>query len=252
MIIAVMNQKGGTGKTATTFNVGGILAATGKHVLLVDADPQGSLSICFNVDDGGLEEVIMEGRSIAEVTKQVRPNLDLVPTTIQLARVELGLLSELNREYRLRDALRTIESRYDAILIDCPPSLAMMTVNCLAAASTILIVMSCDFQSLMSVQLLYESIHTMRRQINPAMAILGLVRTRYDGRTTHSEAVSTKAAEMFSPYFPIFDTIIRERTAMRDAAAARQLVTEYQPRGDAATEYKELAEEVWQKANPIH
>jgi chromosome partitioning protein len=104
----------------------------------------------------------------------------------------------------------------------------------------------------MSVQLLYDSIHTMRRQINSKLTILGLVRTRYDGRTTHSEVVSAKATEMFSPYFPIFDTIIRERTAIRDAAAARQFVTEYQPRGDAASEYKELAKELWQRANPTH
>jgi chromosome partitioning protein len=175
-----------------------------------------------------------------------------VPATIQLARVELGLLSELNREYRLRDALQAIKPNYDFILIDCPPSLAMMTVNCLAAASTVLVIMSCDFQSLMSVQLLYESIGTMRRQINPTLTILGLVRTRYDGRTSHSEAVSSKAAEMFSPYFPIFDTIISERTAIRDAAAARQPVIEYQPRSEAAKEYKELAEELWQKVNPTH
>jgi chromosome partitioning protein len=194
----------------------------------------------------------MDGRPIAEVVTPVRENMDLVPTTIQLARVELGLLSELNREYRLRDALKTIEGDYDFVLIDCPPSLAMMTVNCLAATSTVLIVMSCDFQSLMSVQLLYESIHTMRRQINPSLTILGLVRTRYDGRTTHSEAVSSKAAEMFAPYLPIFDTIIRERTAIRDAAASRQLVTEYQPKGNAAAEYKELAEELWQRAKATH
>jgi chromosome partitioning protein len=252
MIIVIMNQKGGTGKTATTFNLGGILASRGKRVLLVDADPQGSLSVCFNVDSGGMEEVIMDGRAITDVVTTVRPNLDLLPTTIQLARVELGLLSELNREYRLRDALQAVKGSYDFILIDCPPSLAMMAVNCLAAAQSVLVVMSCDFQSLMSVQLLYDSILTMRRQINPSLTILGLVRTRYDARTTHSEAVSSKAVELFSPYFPIFDTVIRERTAIRDAAASRQLVIEYQPKGDAAQEYKELAEELWQKVKVTH
>jgi len=190
MIIAVVNQKGGTGKTATAFNVGGILARKGKRVLLLDADPQSSLSICFNVNEGGLEDVIMAGRPITEIITSVRDNLDLAPTTIQLARVELGLLSELNREYRLRNALATVKGNYDYILIDCPPSLAMMTVNGLAAAETALIVMSCDFQALMSVQLLYESILTMRKHINPSLTIFGLVRTRYDGRTNHSEAVN--------------------------------------------------------------
>jgi chromosome partitioning protein len=199
-----------------------------------------------------MEDVIMEGKPIAEVVVPVRENLDLAPTTIQLARVELGLLSELNREYRLRNALQAVKDDYDTILIDCPPSLAMMTVNCLAAAQSALIVMSCDFQSLMSVQLLYESIVTLRRQINPTLGILGLARTRYDGRTNHSEAVSVKADELFSPYFHIFSTLIRERTAIRDAAAARQLVIEYQPKGDAAAEYKKLAEEIWQRSEAIH
>jgi chromosome partitioning protein len=250
MILAIMNQKGGTGKTATTFHLGGILAQMGKRVLLVDADPQGSLSVCFNVDKGGLEDVVMEGRPLAEVIVPVRARLDLAPTTIQLARVELGLLSELNREYRLRQALQSVQADYDFVLIDCPPSLAMMTVNCLAAAQKILVIMSCDFQALMSVQLLYESIFTMRRQINPVLTILGLVRTRYDGRTNHSEVVSAKAVELFSSYFPIFNTIIRERTAIKDAAAARQLITEFQPKGDAAGEYQALAEELCQRAKP--
>ena len=248
MNIAVVNQKGGTGKTATAFNVGGILASMGKRVLLVDADPQSSLSICFDVDSGGIEDVITERRPIEEVITPVREDLDLAPTTIQLARVELGLLSELNREYRLRNALQPIKDKYDFILIDCPPSLAMMTVNCLAAAEQVLIVMSCDFQALMSVQLLYESIVTIRRQVNTTLGILGLIRTRYDGRTTHSKAVSSKAAEMFSEYFPVLNTVIRERTAIKDAAAARQFVTEYQPRGEAAKEYTVLTEEIWRQS----
>lgn len=246
MILAVVNQKGGTGKTATTFNAGGLLAVQGKRVLCVDADPQASLSVCFDVNSAGLEDVIMEGKPIEDVIVNVRENLDLVPTSIQLARVELGLLSELNREYRLRNALAGVRDRYDFILIDCPPSLAMMSVNCLAAADQVLIVMSCDFQALMSVQLLYDSIHTMRRQINPKLGILGLVRTRYDGRTNHSAAVSEKAAELFRDYFPIFETIIRERTALKDAPAARQLIHEYQPRGEATAEYTALVNEICQ------
>jgi chromosome partitioning protein len=244
VIYAVVNQKGGTGKTATALNVGGILAARGHRVLLVDADPQASLSVCLDVDAGGMSEVIMEGSPLADILVPVRPNLDLAPATIQLARAELGLLSELNREYRLKTALRAIKDNYSHILIDCPPSLAMMTVNCLAAADRVLIVMSCDFQALMSVQLLYDSILTMRKQINPELSILGLARTRYDGRTNHSQTVAEKTEELFQDYFPVFKTIIRERTAIKDAAAARQLIIEYQPRGEAAAEYTELVEEI--------
>jgi chromosome partitioning protein len=244
MILALINQKGGTGKTATTLNVGGILAARGQRVLLVDADPQGSLSVCLAVEQGGMEGVILDQRPIEEIIVPVRENLYLAPATIQLARAELGLVSELSREYRLKNALAAVRGSYDAILIDCPPSLAMMTVNCLAAAEQALIVMSCDFQALMSVQLLYDTILTMRRMINPALGILGLVRTRYDGRTTHSAAVAQKTEELFQDYFPIYKTIIRERAAIKDAAAARQLIIEYQPRGDAAAEYRAFVEEL--------
>jgi chromosome partitioning protein len=244
MILAMINQKGGTGKTATALNVGGILAERGKRILLVDADPQGSLSVCLAVDQGGMEEVILDQRPIREIIVPVREQLDLAPATIQLARAELGLVSELSREYRLKHALAGVRAAYDYIVIDCPPSLAMMTVNCLAAAEQALIVMSCDFQALMSVQLLYDTVLTMRRMINPTLGILGLVRTRYDGRTTHSAAVAQKTEELFQSYFPIFQTIIRERAAIKDAAAARQLIIEYQPRGDAAAEYRALVEEI--------
>lgn len=245
MILAVINQKGGTGKTATTLSVGGILAARGKRVLLVDADPQGSLSVCLAVNQDGMEDVVLRQRPIGEIIVPVREKLFLAPATIQLARAELGLVSELSREYRLKLALAAVRDDYDYILIDCPPSLSMMTVNCLAAAEQALIVMSCDFQALMSVQLLYDTILTMRQMLNPTLSILGLVRTRYDGRTSHSTAVAQKTAELFSGYFPIFETIIRERSAIKDAAAARQLIIEYQPKGEAAAEYRALVKEVF-------
>ena len=236
MVIANMNQKGGTGKTATTVNIGGILANDGKRVLLVDADPQGSMSVCLNVSTGGMSDVIMEGEPITNIITNVCERLDLAPTSIQLAGVDLGLLDAHNREYRLRDALAPVKTNYDYILIDSPPSLAMMTVNCLAACDQVLIVMSCDFQALMSVQLLYQSILTMKQRYNQSLGIMGLVRTRYDGRTSHAKSVSDKAADLYSDYFPVFETIVRERTAIKDAAAARQLIIEYQPNGDAAQE----------------
>lgn len=247
MITAFINQKGGTGKTATTLNMGGILAAHGKRVLLVDADPQSSLSINFGVErpDPGLDDVVMDGRPIAEIIRPVREKLDLAPTSIYLARAELELQSGFNREYRLRNALEKVRDRYDHIFIDCPPSLGLMSINSLAAADRLLIVMSCDYQALMSVELLYQSVVSLKTQVNPKLTILGLVRTRYDGRTNHAEAVSRKVEELYEEYFRIFDTIIRERIAVKDAAAAHQLVTEYQSGGDAAKEYRQLTEEVF-------
>jgi chromosome partitioning protein len=247
MITAFINQKGGVGKTASALNMAGILAAKGKKILLVDADPQSSLSVDFGVEapDPGLDDVVMDGLPIAKIIRPVRNNLDLAPTSIHLARAELELQSAFNREYRLKKALETVRHQYDHILIDCPPSLGLIAVNNLAATDRILIVMSCDYQALMSVQLLYESVVALKAQINPQLSILGLVRTRYDGRTNHSEAVSQKVEELYADYFRVFKTIIRERTAIKDATAAHQLITEYQPGGEAAKEYVKMTEEVF-------
>jgi chromosome partitioning protein len=247
MIIAFINQKGGTGKTATSLNMGGIMAAKGKKVLLVDTDPQSSLSINFGIErpDPGMDDVIMDGLPITDIIRPVRENLDLAPTSIYLARAELELQSGFNREYRLRNALEKVRDRYDYILIDCPPSLGLMAINSLAAADSIFIVMSCDYQALMSVELLYQSVVSLKTQVNPHLSILGLVRTRYDGRTNHSESVAQKVVELYEEYFRIFNTIIRERIAIKDAAASNQLVTEYQSNGEAAKEYIQLTEEVF-------
>lgn len=247
MITACINQKGGTGKTATALNVGGILAAKGQRVLLVDADPQSSLSVNFGIErpDPGMDDVIMQGIPITEIVRTVRDNLDIAPTSIHLARAELELQSAFNREYRMKNALAAVRDQYDHILIDCPPSLGLMAINSLAAADQILIVMSCDYQALMSVELLYETVVSLKSQINPQLTILGLARTRYDGRTKHSTAVADKIQELYEGYFRIFETIIHERTAIKDAAAMHQLVTEYQSSSEAAKEYRQLTEEVF-------
>ncbi|MEM7125702.1 MAG: ParA family protein [Chloroflexota bacterium] len=247
MITAFINQKGGVGKTATVLHMGGILAELGKRVLLIDADPQSSLSIDFGIEspDPGLDDVIMDGRAMADIIRPVRNNLDLTPTSIHLARAELELQSAFNREYRMRDALSPLRSSYDHILIDCPPSLGLMAVNSLAASDDIVIVMSCDYQALMSVELLYQSVVSLKAQINPELAIRGLIRTRYDGRTNHSESVAQKVVELYADYFPIFQTIIRERTAIKDATAAHQLITEYPQGRAAAKEFTQLTKEVF-------
>ncbi|MEM7132108.1 MAG: AAA family ATPase [Chloroflexota bacterium] len=247
MITAFINQKGGVGKTATVLQAGGILAASGKRVLLVDADPQASLSIDFGIEspDPGLDDVILDGRSVNDIIHQVRDNLDLAPTSIHLARAELELQSAFNREYRMKDALTPLRDKYDHVLIDCPPSLGLMAVNSLAVSDDIAIVMSCDYQALMSVGLLYESVVALKAQINSDLSIRGLIRTRYDGRTNHSESVAQKVVELYADYFHIFDTIIGERTVIKDATAAHQLIIEYQRGSDAAKDYIKLTKEVF-------
>lgn len=244
MIVAFANQKGGVAKTTTTLNIGGYLAKRKRRVLLIDADPQGSLSVYMGINTGGMDEV-MEGRSMADIVETVREGLDLAPASIQLATAELHLMAGFNREYRLRNALVAIKDKYDDILIDCPPSLGLLTINALAAAEAVAIVMSCDVLAFEGVKLLYESLRATTRQINPNLAILGLIRTRFDARTTHSSMIASKAAELLGPHMRVFETLISERTALRDSAAAKQLIYEYAPNSPAAMEYSRLGEEVY-------
>ena len=243
MIVAFANQKGGVAKTTTAVNVAGHIAGLGRRVLLVDGDPQGSASVYLNVDSGGMDEV-MQGRKLAEIVVQVRPGLDLAPASIQLASIELQLMAGFNREYRLREALAGVKGQYDHIFIDCPPSLGLLTINALAAADGVLIVMACDLLAYRGVELLYESLQVLKSQVNPRLQILGLIRTRFDGRTTHSSLIASKAAELLAPHMPIFQTIVAERTAHKDAAATHQLIYEYAPGTAAANDYSQLSDEV--------
>ena len=244
MIVAFANQKGGVAKTTTAVNVAGMLAQQGRRVLLVDSDPQGSASIYLDVRTGGMDEVMLSQRSLAEIIVEVRPRLFLAPASIQLASVELALMAGFNREYRLRDALVNARSQYDDILIDCPPSLGLLTINSLAASDAVAVVMSCDLLAFEGVKLLYESLQVLKGQINPTLKLLGLIRTRHDGRTTHSALIASKAAELLSPHMRIFQTIVAERTAHKDAAATHQLTAEYAPGSAAANDYAGLSEEI--------
>lgn len=244
MIISLTNQKGGSARSTTAFNVGAILAAQGHKTLLVDLDPQGTLSSFYGVDSGGMDGVILDMEPIAGILAPVRPNLDIAPTTIHLASAEFKLPTLFNREYRLKMALEKIKSQYEFILIDNQPSLGLLFVNSLAAADAVLIVMATDYASLLGVRLLYESIQSIRAQVNPSLKIMGLVRTRYDGRTSHARQVSEKAVEMFTPYFPILDTVISERTAVRDSSLYHQPITEFEPTNQAAIDYTNLATEI--------
>lgn len=243
MIVAFANQKGGVAKTTTAVNVAGHIAQQGHKVLLVDADPQGSLSVYLDVRAGGMDEV-MSGRAMSEIVVKVRPNLYLAPASIQLASTELQLMAGFNREYRLRDALANVAGHYDHIFIDCPPSLGLLTINALAAAHAVAIVMSTDLLAFEGVKLLYESLQVLKGQINPSLQLLGLIRTRYDGRTTHSSIIASKAAELLTPHLRVFQTIVAERTAHKDAAATHQLIYEYAPGSQAADDYSQLSEEV--------
>ena len=225
MIISLCNQKGGSARSTTAFNLGAILASQGIKTLCIDFDPQGTLSSFWGIESGGMDEVILEGKSISEITVQPRKNLHIAPADIHLANAEFRLPSMLNREYRLRDALQNLHDEYQVVLIDNQPSLGLLFVNSLAACDQILIVMACDYASLLGVKLLYDSILDVRTQVNPSLEILGLARTRFDGRTLHAKLVSQKAEEMFGDHLSVLNSIINERTAVRDASIANQPIT---------------------------
>jgi chromosome partitioning protein len=247
--IAISNQKGGTSKTTTAINLGGALADLGKKILLVDADPQGSLGVGFGIDVSRLEktiyDVMVQGVKLETILRPVRDSIDLAPANIYLSVAELQLAGEIRREDRLRNALTPVKDQYDFVLIDCPPSLGLLTINALSAADAVLIPMSCDYYSLVGVRLLLETIGRIQAQLNPQLKILGVLPTRFDRRTLHAKEVLDEAREKLAKQkIKVFDTIIRETVRLKEAPIAGKTITEYQSKHPAADDYRVLAQEV--------
>jgi chromosome partitioning protein len=247
-VIALANQKGGTGKTTTTINLAGALAEVGKKILAVDLDPQGSLGIGFGVDVSRLEnnlyDVIVKGGRIREVIRAVREKIDLAPTNIQLSQAEPQLVGAYRREDRLKNAIMSIRDQYDFILIDCPPSLGMLTINALAATDYVLIPMSCDYYSLVGVTLLLQTIIDIQAQVNPHLEVLGIAATRYDGRTKHSQEVLEEVRNKLGRRYRVFEAVIRETVRLKETPITGQPITEYSSAHPAADDYRALAQEV--------
>lgn len=247
--IAVANQKGGTGKTTTTMNLGGALADLGKRMLLVDIDPQGSLGVGFGVDvprlDQTIYDVMVHEVNLADILQPVRENIDLAAANIYLSVSDMQLAGEIRREDRLKDALTPVKARYDFVLIDCPPSLGLLTINALSASDSVLIPMSCDYYSLVGVRLLLETIDRIQTRLNPDLEILGVLPTRFDRRTLHANEVLEEAREKLGTQgIRVFDTVIRETVRLKEAPIAGQTITEYQSKHPAAEDYRSLAQEV--------
>ena len=192
LIIAMCNQKGGVGKTTTTINLGAALAETGRKVLLVDFDPQGSLSVGLGVNphtlDTSIYDLLLSKNTAAEdvITHTVVEGLDLLPSNIDLSAAEVQLVSEVAREQTLRRALVKVRHSYDLILIDCAPSLGLLTVNALTAADKVLMPLECEFFALRGIALLTDTIEKVQDRLNPELEVLGILGTMYDARTLHS------------------------------------------------------------------
>ena len=247
-VLAVCNQKGGVGKTTSTINLGAALTEFGRRVLLVDFDPQGALSVGLGIPAHRLDQtiynVIIE-RSVAiedVILRTCVEDMDLLPSNIDLSAAEVQLVSEVGREHTLVRTLRPVLEHYDYILIDCQPSLGLLTVNALAAADGVLIPLECEFFSLRGAALLIDTIEKVRERLNPELTITGILATMYDPRTLHSREVMARVIEAFGE--TVFDTVINRTVRFPETTVAGEPITTWAPRSAGAKAYRTLAREV--------
>ncbi len=247
-VIAMCNQKGGVGKTTSTINLGASLAEYGRRVLLVDLDPQGALSAGLGVPHYELEHTVhnmlVEPRaSIDEVLISTRvKNLDLVPSNIDLSAAEIQLVNEVGREQSLARAIFPVLDRYDYVLIDCQPSLGLLTVNGLACSDVVIIPTECEFFSLRGLALLTDTVEKVHDRLNPKLSIGGILITRYDPRTVNSREVMARVLERFGDL--VFDTVITRTVRFPETSVAGEPITSWAPKSVGAEAYRSLAREV--------
>jgi len=254
-VVAVCNQKGGVGKTTTTINLGAALAQFGRRVLLVDFDPQGALSVGLGIQPHELDftiyNLLMErGTSASEVVvKTSVAGMELLPSNIDLSGAEVQLVHEVGREFVLGGVLEPLVPDYDVVLIDCQPSLGLLTVNALACADGIIVPLECEYFAMRGVALLTETIDKVSRRINPRLSMDGLLATMYDSRTLHSREVLTRVVDRFRD--EVFHTVISRTVRFPDATVAGEPITNFDPASTGACSYRELAKEVlerWRQA----
>ncbi|MGH3560409.1 MAG: ParA family protein [Mycobacterium sp.] len=247
-VIAMCNQKGGVGKTTSTINLGAALAEYGRRVLLVDLDPQGALSAGLGVPHYELEQTIhnllVEPRvSIDDVLMGTRvKHMDLVPSNIDLSAAEIQLVNEVGREQSLARALHPVADRYDFVLIDCQPSLGLLTVNGLACSDGVIIPTECEYFALRGLALLTDTVEKVRDRLNPKLEIRGILITRYDPRTVNSREVMARVVERFGDL--VFDTVITRTVRFPETSVAGEPITTWAPKSGGAEGYRSLAREV--------
>lgn len=246
-IMAIINQKGGVGKSTTAINLSAALGELGKQVLLVDLDPQGNSSSGLGIEKSQVNnciyDVLLNDVPIEEVIiPDVCEGLDLVPATINLAGAEVELVAEMARENRLKDAVGSLRGKYDYVFIDCPPSLGLLTVNALVAADKLLIPIQCEFYALEGVTKLLDSMKRVKTRLNPTLDIYGVLMTMYDGRTTLSRQVVEEVRAYFGRL--VFETQIPRTVKLSEAPSFGQPITLYDPSGKGAQSYMSLAKEV--------
>ncbi len=247
-IIAMCNQKGGVGKTTTTINLGAALAEVGRRVLLVDFDPQGALSVGLGIPthdlDATVYNVLLErGHDVRDIVRPTKVDgLDVIPANIDLSAAEVQLVGEVAREQILARVLRPLEDDYDVVLIDCQPSLGLLTVNALTAAHGVIVPLECEFFAMRGVALLVETIEKITDRLNPRLQVDGILATMYDGRTLHSKEVVASVVDHFGDQ--VFHTVISRTVKFPDATLAAEPITTYDATHKGADAYRQLAREL--------
>jgi chromosome partitioning protein len=246
-IIALAQQKGGVGKTTTVINLGSALAQRGKKVLLVDLDPQGALSAGLGLNPLSLERTIYtvlrnSSAKLSEIITQTNSGCDLVPSNIDLAAAEVELVSEPGREHFLREALAPVLDRYHYILIDCQPSLGLLTLNALSASSGVIIPVQTQYFALRGMDLLFQTIEKVQARLNPRLKIVGILPTMYDARTLHAREVMEELKRVYPRL--VLNTVIPHTVKFADSSMAGESVLSLSPNSQAAEAYRELATEV--------
>ena len=247
-IISMVNQKGGVGKTTSTINLGAALAECGRKVLLVDFDPQGALSAGFGANPHELDLTVynvMMDRKV-DIKDVILPtgveNIDLLPANIDLSAAEVQLVNEVAREQVLASALRKVRDEYDVILIDCQPSLGLLTVNALTASDGVIIPLICEFFALRAVALLVDSIEKVQDRLNPNLEIVGVLATMFDARPIHSKEVLARIVDAFGD--KVFDTVIKRTVKFPDASVSAEPILTYASSHPGAEAYRQVAREL--------
>jgi chromosome partitioning protein len=258
-VVAICNQKGGVGKTTTTINLGAALAEQGRRVLLVDFDPQGALSVGLGIQPHDIESTVYNLLMERDVTahdvlyKTNVENMDLLPSNIDLSGAEVQLVHEVGREYVLGGVLKPLLPDYDIVMIDCQPSLGLLTINALACADGVLIPLECEYFAMRGVALLMETIDKVSARLNTRLTIDGLLATMYDSRTLHTREVLASMVNGFGDQ--VFHTVINRTVRFPDATVAGEPITSFDSGSMGAHFYRELAKEVlerWRLAGEDH
>jgi chromosome partitioning protein len=245
--IVIANQKGGVGKTTTTVNLGSCLAVMEKKVLLVDSDPQANASSGLGVDAEELEKNLYTcffnpEEAHEAVVHTSTPNLDILPSSTHLVGAELELVDKMAREYYLRDLVRPLESIYDYILIDCPPSLGLLTLNALCAARELLIPLQCEYYALEGIVKLLQTYEQVKQRLNPSLKLLGVVLTMYDIRNRLSRQVKNEVRRCFPDH--LFETVVPRNVRLSEAPSFGKSIVSYDVKSKGAEAYLALAKEV--------